>query len=51
MSDTDQTYALDYADGEDYDLDLNMKKAKMKPPHSCQTKKEVESLRLNMTIF
>ena len=22
--DTDQTYALDYADGEDYDMDLNM---------------------------
>ena len=24
MLDTDQTYALDYADGEDYDMDLNM---------------------------
>ena len=24
MSDTDQTYALDYADGEDIDMDLNM---------------------------
>ena len=24
MSDTDQTYALDYADGEDFDMDLNM---------------------------
>ena len=24
MIDTDQTYALDYADGEDYDIDLNM---------------------------
>ena len=24
MSDTDQTYALDYADGEGYDMDLNM---------------------------
>ena len=24
MLDTDHTYALDYADGEDYDMDLNM---------------------------
>ena len=24
MSDADQTYALDYADGEDFDMDLNM---------------------------
>ena len=24
MLDTDQTYALNYADGEDYDMDLNM---------------------------
>ena len=24
MLDTDQTYALDYTDGEDYDMDLNM---------------------------
>ena len=24
MLDTDQTHTLDYADGEDYDMDLNM---------------------------
>ena len=24
MSDTDQTYTLDYTDGEDFDMDLNM---------------------------
>ena len=24
MLDPDQTYALNYADGEDYDIDLNM---------------------------
>ena len=24
MSDTDQTYALDYTDGEDFDMGLNM---------------------------
>ena len=24
MLDTDQTYTLDYADGEDYDMDLNV---------------------------
>ena len=24
MIDTDQTYTLDYTDGEDYDMDLNM---------------------------
>ena len=24
MLDPDQTYALNYADGEDYDMDLNM---------------------------
>ena len=24
MTDTDQAYALDYTDGEDFDMDLNM---------------------------
>ena len=51
MSDTDQTYALDYGDGEDFDMDLNMEKTRMKPPHPCQITKEVESLRLNMIRF
>ena len=51
MLDTDQTYALDYADGEDYDMDLNMKKARMMPLHSCQTTKEVEPLMLTVIRF
>ena len=51
MLDTDQTYALDYTDGQDYDMDLNMQKAKMMPPHSCQTTKEVEPLMLTMIRF
>ena len=48
MLDPDQTYALNYADGEDYNMDLNMEKAIMMPLHSCQTTKEVEPLMLVM---
>ena len=51
MVDPDETYALNYADGEDYDMDLNMEKARMMPPHSCQsTKEEVEPLMLLIMI-
>ena len=50
MLDPDQTYALNYADEEDYDMDLNMSKAGIKPPHSCQTTKEVEPLMLLIMI-
>ena len=35
MSDTAQTYALDYTDGEYFDIDLNMYEARMKPLHPC----------------
>ena len=51
MLDTDQTYALDYADGKEYDMDLNMQKTRMIGQHSCQTTKELEPLRLNMIKF
>ena len=51
MADTDQAYALDYTDGEDFDMNLNMKETRMKPPHPCQLTKEVEPLGLNMIIF
>ena len=37
MLDPDETYALNYADGEEYDMDLNMLKTRIRPPHSCQT--------------
>ena len=51
MLDPDQTYALNYADGQDYDMDLNMQKARMMPLHSCQTTKELEPLMVIMIRF
>ena len=44
MLDPDETYALNYTDGEEYDMDLSMQKATMMPLHSCQTTKVVEPL-------
>ena len=47
----DQTYALDYAKGEDFDMDLNMYETRMKPPHPCQFAKEVQPFRLKIITF
>ena len=51
MTDAGQAYALDYTDGEDFDMNLNMQETRMKPPHPCQFTKEVELLKLSMTMF
>ena len=47
MLDADETYALNYAVGEDYDMDLNMKKTRMMPLHSCQTTRDGTSHVIN----
>ena len=52
MLDPDETYALNYADGEDYDMDLKHVKGKNDATaNSCQTtKEEVEPLMLLIMI-
>ena len=51
MTDTDQADALDYTDGEDFDMDLNMSERRMKPLHPFQLTKKVEPFRLDMIVF
>ena len=52
MLDPDESLALNYAEGEDFDMDLNMLKARMMPPHSCQTTtEEVEPLMLKLIMI
>ena len=52
MLDPDETAALNCAEGEDFDMDLNMQKARMMPQHSCQTTtEEVEPLMLKLTMI
>ena len=45
MTDNNPAYTLNYT-GEDFDLDLNMQGTRMKPPHPCQSTKEVEPLKI-----
>ena len=51
MRDNDAAYTPNYTDGEDFNIDLNMQVTRMKPPHPCQSTKDVEPLKLSMTIL
>ena len=50
MTDDKHAYSPDHANGEDFDITLNMEETGMMPPHPCQLTIGVELFKLNMTM-